>query len=86
MREVSDGRQQECARCRRLAVAERAYAHFLARGARHGDDWADWFRAEAGLGQESGNGTQPAAMVATPLKKNGQKSRTPGNGRSSGGV
>ena len=28
-------------------IAGRAYELFLARGCRHGDDWADWFRAEA---------------------------------------
>lgn len=28
-------------------IAARAYELFLARGGRHGDDWADWFRAEA---------------------------------------
>ncbi len=33
-------------------IAARAYAHFLARGSQPGDDWADWFRAEAELGRE----------------------------------
>jgi hypothetical protein len=28
-------------------IAARAYELFLGRGCRHGDDWADWFRAEA---------------------------------------
>lgn len=28
-------------------IAARAYEFFLARGGQHGDDWADWFRAEA---------------------------------------
>lgn len=28
-------------------IAARAYELFLARGGQHGDDWADWFRAEA---------------------------------------
>ena len=28
-------------------IAARAYDLFLARGGQHGDDWADWFRAEA---------------------------------------
>jgi hypothetical protein len=28
-------------------IASRAYELFLARGGQHGDDWADWFRAEA---------------------------------------
>jgi hypothetical protein len=28
-------------------IAGRAYELFLGRGCRHGDDWADWFRAEA---------------------------------------
>jgi hypothetical protein len=34
------------------AIAARAYALFLARGATHGDDWADWLRAEAELRSE----------------------------------
>jgi hypothetical protein len=33
-------------------IAARAYALFLARGGAHGDDWADWFRAEAELRAE----------------------------------
>jgi hypothetical protein len=28
-------------------IAARAYELFLDRGRRHGDDWADWFQAEA---------------------------------------
>ncbi len=28
-------------------IAARAYEFFLARGGLHGNDWADWFRAEA---------------------------------------
>lgn len=28
-------------------IAFRAYELFLARGCQHGDDWADWFRAES---------------------------------------
>jgi Protein of unknown function (DUF2934) len=28
-------------------IAARAHELFLARGRRHGDDWADWFQAEA---------------------------------------
>lgn len=34
------------------AIAARAYALFLARGATHGDDWADWLHAEAELRSE----------------------------------
>lgn len=34
------------------AIAARAYALFLARGGVHGDDWADWLRAEAELWAE----------------------------------
>jgi hypothetical protein len=34
------------------AIAARAYALFLARGAVHGDDWADWLQAEAELRAE----------------------------------
>lgn len=33
-------------------LAARAYVRFLARGGQHGDDWADWFQAEAELRQE----------------------------------
>lgn len=33
-------------------IAACAYAHFLGRGGQHGDDWEDWFRAEAELGRE----------------------------------
>lgn len=29
------------------AIAARAYELFQARGGQHGNDWADWFRAEA---------------------------------------
>lgn len=34
------------------AIASRAYALFLARGGAHGDDWADWLKAEAELRAE----------------------------------
>jgi hypothetical protein len=40
-------------------LAARAYAHFLARGGRHGDDWGDWFRAEAELMRERSPGEVP---------------------------
>jgi hypothetical protein len=30
-------------------IAARAFELFLARGGEHGDDWGDWFRAEAEL-------------------------------------
>jgi hypothetical protein len=33
-------------------LAARAYRLFLARGGRHGDDWRDWFQAEAELRRE----------------------------------
>ena len=35
-------------------IMTRAYAFFLARGGTHGDDQADWFRAEAELRREKG--------------------------------
>ena len=35
-------------------ITARAYAFFLARGGTHGDDQADWFRAETELRQERG--------------------------------
>ncbi len=37
-------------------IQVRAYEIFIARGAAHGQDWADWFRAEQEL-----NGTSVAA-------------------------
>jgi hypothetical protein len=36
----------------REEIAARAYALFLARGGQHGDDWTDWFLAEAALQRE----------------------------------
>lgn len=41
------------------ALAARAYALFLARGGQHGDDWSDWFHAEAELRQEIEQGRSP---------------------------
>ncbi len=65
------------------AVAERAYAHVLARGGRHGNDWADWFRAEAELRREAGNGTQPAvtSVAAVPPGRRGRPTATRKAGR-----
>lgn len=37
-------------------LAARAYAFFLARGGRHGNDWADWYQAEEELRRENGAG------------------------------
>jgi hypothetical protein len=37
-------------------IARRAYALFQERGGEHGDDLADWLRAEAELSARSGNG------------------------------
>jgi hypothetical protein len=36
-------------------ITARAYQLFLARGGNHGDDQADWFRAEAELRRERGS-------------------------------
>lgn len=36
----------------REEIAARAYALFLAHGGQHGDDWTDWFLAEAALKRE----------------------------------
>jgi hypothetical protein len=41
-------------------IAARAYELFLARGGQHGDDWADWFRAEAEVLGKMNRGTSPA--------------------------
>ena len=40
-------------------LAARAYTLFLARGGRHGDDWRDWFQAEAELRRERETGSTP---------------------------
>jgi hypothetical protein len=37
-------------------ISARAYELFLARGGQHGDDWADWFRAEAEVLGKQGEG------------------------------
>jgi hypothetical protein len=41
-------------------IAARAYDLFLARGGQHGDDWADWFRAEAEVLGKRNPGGRPA--------------------------
>jgi hypothetical protein len=41
-------------------IAARAYELFLARGCQHGDDWADWFRAEAEVLGKRNRGGGPA--------------------------
>ncbi len=41
-------------------IAARAYELFLARGCQHGDDWADWFRAEAEVLGKTGRGQSSA--------------------------
>lgn len=41
-------------------VAAHAYALFLARGGHHGDDWRDWFQAEAELRQAKKVARQPS--------------------------
>ncbi|MEK7204981.1 MAG: DUF2934 domain-containing protein [candidate division NC10 bacterium] len=41
-------------------IAARAYELFLARGGQHGDDWADWFRAEAEVLGKRNRGGGPA--------------------------
>ena len=43
-------------------LAARAYTLFLARGGRHGDDWRDWFQAEAELRRERETGSTPLAQ------------------------
>jgi hypothetical protein len=40
-------------------IAARAYELFLARGGQHGDDLADWFRAEAELLRERSESSSP---------------------------
>lgn len=40
-------------------IARRAYAFFLGRGGQHGDDWGDWFRAEAELLRERSESSSP---------------------------
>ena len=48
-------------------LAARAYTLFLARGGRHGDDWGDWFQAEAELRRERETGSTPLPRSETPL-------------------
>lgn len=42
------------------AIAERAFLFFLARGARHGSDLEDWYRAELELLAEYAGHRQPS--------------------------
>jgi hypothetical protein len=48
-------------------LAARAYTLFLARGGRHGDDWRDWFQAEAELRRERETGSTPLPRSEGPL-------------------
>lgn len=48
-------------------LAARAYTLFLARGGRHGDDWQDWFQAEAELRRERETGGTPLPKCESPL-------------------
>jgi len=48
-------------------LAARAYTLFLARGGRHGDDWRDWFQAEAELRRERETGRTPLPRSASTL-------------------
>jgi hypothetical protein len=48
-------------------IAARAYTLFLARGGRHGDDWRDWFHAEAELRRERESGRTPLPRSESPL-------------------
>jgi hypothetical protein len=41
-------------------IAARAYELYLARGGQHGDDWADWFQAEAEVLGKTGRGQSSA--------------------------
>ena len=50
------------------AIAERAYAHFLARGGQHGQDWADWFQAEEELRAETYGKVRNGRSRRTPTK------------------
>jgi hypothetical protein len=48
-------------------LAARAYTLFLARGGRHGDEWRDWFQAEAELRRERETGSTPLPRSESPL-------------------
>jgi hypothetical protein len=66
-------------------LAARAYTLFLARGGRHGDDWQDWFRAEAELRRERETGSAPLPTSERPLtlgapRRGGRGRRGPGEG------
>ena len=41
-------------------IAARAYAVFLARGGQPGEEWGDWFQAEAELRREKERADRPA--------------------------
>ena len=65
-------------------LAARAYTLFLARGGRHGDDWRDWFQAEAELRRERETGSPPLPRSETPLTLGAPRRGSHGR-RSSGG-
>jgi hypothetical protein len=48
-------------------LAARAHTLFLARGGRHGDDWRDWFQAEAEFRRERETGSTPLPRSESPL-------------------
>jgi len=64
-------------------LAARAYTLFLARGGQHGDDWRDWFQAEAELRRERETGRTPLPRSeSTPalgaLRRGSHSQRSPG--------
>ena len=65
-------------------LAARAYTIFLARGARHGDDWWDWFQAEAELRRERETGGTPLLRGESTLPPGAPRQGSRGR-RSPGG-
>ncbi len=66
-------------------LAARAYTRFLARGGRHGDDWQDWFQAEADLRREREARSTPFPGSERPLAlgapRRGSRGRSGPGGR-----
>ncbi len=56
-------------------IAERAYHHFLQRGAQHGNDRADWLTAEKEILAESKTAKPKTRKRTTTSKRTTGKSR-----------
>ncbi|HSD49888.1 MAG TPA: DUF2934 domain-containing protein [Candidatus Methylomirabilis sp.] len=65
-------------------LAARAYRLFVARGGQHGDDWRDWFQAEAELRRERESGRTPLPKSENTLTHGAPRRGSGGRGRSGG--